>query len=136
LVLPTGFSFNTDGTAVYMTLAVLFIAQATDIHLTTGQQLTMLFVMLFTSKGAAGVAGAGFVALAATMPALGVLPVGGLALLLGVERFMSEIRAVTNLFSNIFATVVISRWMGELDDGRLSRVLDGEAEDEPLEQPA
>jgi aerobic C4-dicarboxylate transport protein len=113
----------------------LFIAQATDIHLTTGQQLTMLFVMLFTSKGAAGVAGAGFVALAATLPALGILPVSGLALLLGVERFMSEIRAVTNLFSNIFATVVISRWMGELDDGRLSRVLDGEAEDEPLEQP-
>src|SRR6516225_9818064 len=136
LVLPTGFSFNTDGTAIYMTMAVLFIAQATDIHLTTGQQLTMLFVMLFTSKGAAGVAGAGFVALAATMPALGILPVGGLALLLGVERFMSEIRAVTNLFSNIFATVVISRWMGELDDGRLSRVLDGEADDEPLEEPA
>ena len=116
LVLPTGFSFNTDGTAIYMTMAVLFIAQATDIHLTTGQQLTMLFVMLFTSKGAAGVAGAGFVALAATLPALGILPVGGLALLLGVERFMSEIRAVTNLFSNIFATVVIARWMGELDE--------------------
>ena len=134
LVLPTGFSFNTDGTAIYMTMAVLFIAQATDIHLTTGQQLTMLFVMLFTSKGAAGVAGAGFVALAATLPALGILPVGGLALLLGVERFMSEIRAVTNLFSNIFATVVIARWMGELDE-RLNLVLDGEADDEPLEQP-
>jgi len=134
LVLPTGFSFNTDGTAIYMTMAVLFIAQATDIHLTFGQQLTMLFVMLFTSKGAAGVAGAGFVALAATLPALGIVPVGGLALLLGVERFMSEIRAVTNLFSNIFATVVISRWMGELDDDRLNIVLDGEAEDEPLEQ--
>jgi aerobic C4-dicarboxylate transport protein len=136
LVLPTGFSFNTDGTAIYMTTAVLFIAQATDIHLTIGQQLTMLFVMLFTSKGAAGVAGAGFVALAATLPTLGVLPVGGLALLLGVERFMSEIRAVTNLFSNIFATVVIARWMGELDDERLNRVLDGDAEDEPLEQVA
>ena len=135
LVLPTGVSFNTDGTAIYMTMAVLFIAQATDIHLTFGQQLTMLFVMLFTSKGAAGVAGAGFVALAATLPALGILPVGGLALLLGVERFMSEIRAVTNLFSNIFATVVISRWMGELDDDRLNIVLDGEAEEEPLEQP-
>jgi aerobic C4-dicarboxylate transport protein len=92
--------------------------------------------MLLTSKGAAGVAGAGFVALAATLPALGVLPVGGLALLLGVERFMSEIRAVTNLFSNIFATVVIARWMGELDDERLNRVLDGDAEDEPLEQVA
>jgi aerobic C4-dicarboxylate transport protein len=136
LVLPTGFSFNTDGTAIYMTMAVLFIAQATDIQLTVGQQLTMLFVMLFTSKGAAGVAGAGFVALAATLPALGILPVGGLALLLGVERFMSEIRAVTNLFSNIFATVVIARWMGELDDERLNRVLDSEPEDELLEEPA
>jgi Na+/H+-dicarboxylate symporter len=135
LVLPTGFSFNTDGTAIYMTTAVLFIAQATDINLTIGQQLTILFVMLFTSKGAAGIAGAGFVALAATLPALGVLPVGGLALLLGVERFMSEIRAVTNLFSNIFATVVIARWMGELDDERLNLVLDGEAEDELLETP-
>ena len=140
LVLPTGFSFNTDGTAIYMTMAVLFISQATGIHLSFGQQLTMLFVMLFTSKGAAGVAGAGFVALAATMPALGILPVGGLALLLGVERFMSEIRAVTNLFSNIFATVVISRWMGELDDRRLQMVLDGEddadPEDEIADEPA
>jgi Na+/H+-dicarboxylate symporter len=138
LVLPTGFSFNTDGTAIYMTMAVLFIAQATDIQLTIGQQLTMLFVMLFTSKGAAGVAGAGFVALAATLPALGILPVGGLALLLGVERFMSEIRAVTNLFSNIFATVVVARWMGELDDDRLRLVLDGDpdADVEPLDEPA
>jgi aerobic C4-dicarboxylate transport protein len=136
LVLPTGFSFNTDGTAIYMTMAVLFIAQATDIQLTIGQQLTMLFVMLFTSKGAAGVAGAGFVALAATLPALGVVPVGGLALMLGVERFMSEIRAVTNLFSNIFATVVIARWMGEIDDDeRLNRVLDGAADDEPWQGP-
>jgi aerobic C4-dicarboxylate transport protein len=137
LVLPTGFSFNTDGTAIYMTMAVLFIAQATDIQLTIGQQLTMLFVMLFTSKGAAGVAGAGFVALAATMPALGILPVGGLALLLGVERFMSEIRAVTNLFSNIFATVVVARWMGELDDDRLRLVLDGDpdADVEALDEP-
>jgi aerobic C4-dicarboxylate transport protein len=135
LVLPTGFSFNTDGTAIYMTMAVLFIAQATDIQLTIGQQLTMLFVMLFTSKGAAGVAGAGFVALAATMPALGILPVGGLALLLGVERFMSEIRAVTNLFSNIFATVVIAKWMGELEDDRLRLVLDGDAADELSGEP-
>jgi aerobic C4-dicarboxylate transport protein len=135
LVLPTGFSFNTDGTAIYMTMAVLFIAQATDIPLTIGQQLTMLLVMLFTSKGAAGVAGAGFVALAATMPALGILPVGGLALLLGVERFMSEVRAVTNLFSNIFATVVVARWMGELDDERLRLVLDGDPDADPLKQP-
>src|SRR5215469_2984207 len=135
LVLPTGFSFNTDGTAIYMTMAVLFIAQATDIQLSLAQQLTMLFVMLFTSKGAAGVAGAGFVALAATLPALGILPVGGLALLLGVERFMSEIRAVTNLFSNIFATVVIARWMDELDDDRLREVLDV-GDNEPLEEAA
>ena len=131
LVLPTGFSFNTDGTAIYMTMAVLFIAQALDIPLTLEQQLMMLFVMLFTSKGAAGVAGAGFVALAATLPTLGILPAAGLTLLLGVERFMSEIRAVTNLFSNIFATVVISKWMGELDHDRLHRVLDG-GEDAPL----
>ena len=124
LVLPTGFSFNTDGTAIYMTMAVLFIAQALDIPLTLEQQLMMLFVMLFTSKGAAGVAGAGFVALAATLPTLGILPAAGLTLLLGVERFMSEIRAVTNLFSNIFATVVISKWMGELEHDHLHRVLD------------
>jgi Na+/H+-dicarboxylate symporter len=125
LVLPTGFSFNMDGTAIYMTMAVLFISQATDIHLTLGQQLAMLFVMLFTSKGAAGVTGGGFVALAATMPVLGVLPVGGLTLLLGVERFMAEIRAVTNLFSNIFATVVVAQWMGELDETRADLVLGG-----------
>src|SRR5712671_5394721 len=130
LVLPTGFSFNTDGTAIYMTMAVLFIAQALDIELTVGQQLMMLFIMLFTSKGAAGVAGAGFVALAATLPTLGILPAAGLTLLLGVERFMSEIRAVTNLFSNIFATLVVSRWMGELDAGRLERVLQGDFERE------
>jgi aerobic C4-dicarboxylate transport protein len=128
LVLPTGFSFNTDGTAIYMTMAVLFIAQALDIQLTLGQQLMMLFVMLFTSKGAAGVAGAGFVALAATLPTLGILPAAGLTLLLGVERFMSEIRAVTNLFSNIFATIVVSKWMGELKDEQFRLVLDGGAE--------
>jgi aerobic C4-dicarboxylate transport protein len=136
LVLPTGFSFNMDGTAIYMTIAVLFIAQATDIHLSYGQQLAMLFVMLFTSKGAAGIAGGGFVALAATMPALGVLPVGGLALLLGVDRFMSEIRAVTNLFSNIFATVVVAKWMGELDEERARVVLDGDGEPDSIESEA
>jgi aerobic C4-dicarboxylate transport protein len=132
LVLPTGFSFNTDGTAIYMTLSVLFIAQATDIHLGLGQQLAILFVMLFTAKGAAGITGAGFVALAATLPAAGVLPVGGLVLLLGIDRFMSEIRAVTNLFSNIFATVVVAKWMGELDEQQAALVLDGGGEEEPL----
>jgi aerobic C4-dicarboxylate transport protein len=120
LVLPTGFSFNTDGSAIYMTIGVLFIAQATDTPLSIGQQLAMLFVMLFTSKGAAGVAGAGFVAMAATLPSIGVLPAGALILLLGVDRFMSEIRAATNLFSNIFATVVIAKWMGELQDDTFS----------------
>jgi aerobic C4-dicarboxylate transport protein len=137
LVLPAGFSFNTDGTAIYMTLSVLFIAQATDIQLGLGQQLGILFVMLFTSKGAAGIAGAGFVALAATLPAASVIPVGGLALLLGIDRFMSEIRAVTNLFSNIFATVVVAKWMGELDERKAALALDGngeviEPEDEPV----
>ena len=129
LVLPTGFSFNMDGTAIYMTLSVLFIAQATDIHLSLGQQLTLLFIMLFTSKGAAGVTGGGFVALAATMPVIGVLPVGGLALLLGVERFMSEIRAVTNLFSNIFATVVVAKWMGALDEEKAHEAFSAAEED-------
>jgi aerobic C4-dicarboxylate transport protein len=127
LVLPAGFSFNTDGTAIYMTLSVLFIAQATDIHLGLGQQLAMLFVMLFTAKGAAGFTGAGFVALAATLPAAGVIPIGGLALLLGIDRFMAEIRAVTNLFSNIFATVVVAKWMNELDEVKASAALDGDA---------
>jgi aerobic C4-dicarboxylate transport protein len=127
LVLPAGFSFNTDGTAIYMTLSVLFIAQATDIHLGLGQQFALLFVMLFTAKGAAGFTGAGFVALAATLPAAGVIPVGGLALLLGIERFMAEIRAVTNLFSNIFATVVVAKWMNELDGARAAAALDGDA---------
>jgi Na+/H+-dicarboxylate symporter len=127
LVLPAGFSFNMDGTAIYMTAAVLFIAQATDIPLSLGQQLTILFIMVFTSKGAAGVTGGGFVALAATMPALGMLPIGGLALLVGIDRFMAEIRAVTNLFSNIFATVVVAKWMNELDEVRANAVLSGGA---------
>jgi Na+/H+-dicarboxylate symporter len=135
MVLPAGFSFNMDGTAIYMTTGVLFIAQACDIHLSVGEQLAMLFVMLFTSKGAAGVTGGGFVALAASMPVLTMVPVGGLALLVGIDRFMAEIRAVTNLFSNIFATVVVAKWMGELDEARANLVLDGEdvgdLEDEP-----
>lgn len=123
LVLPAGFSFNTDGTAIYMTISVLFVAQAMDIHLGLGQQFALLFVMLFTAKGAAGFTGAGFVALAATLPAAGVIPVGGIALLIGIDRFMSEIRAVTNLFSNIFATVVVAKWMDELDEARMRAAL-------------
>jgi aerobic C4-dicarboxylate transport protein len=116
LVMPAGFSFNMDGTAIYMTMAVLFIAHATNIDLSWTQQLAILFVMLFTSKGAAGVTGGGFVALAATMPAIGdVLPIGGLVLLIGIDRFMAEIRAATNLTSNIIATLVIGRWVGAID---------------------
>src|SRR5499427_1450379 len=126
LVMPAGFSFNMDGAAIYMAMAVLFIAHATNIDLSWSQQLVMLFVMLFTSKGVVGVTGGGFVALAATIPAVGILPVGGLTLLLGVDRFMSEIRAVTNLFSNIFATVVVAKWMNELDEVRAKSVLDRE----------
>jgi Na+/H+-dicarboxylate symporter len=125
LVMPTGFSFNMDGTAIYMTMAVLFIAQATNIELGLVQQLTILFVMLFTSKGAAGVTGGGFIALAATLPAIGVLPVGGLALLLGIDRFMAEIRAATNLTSNAIATIIVARWCGAIDMARAGRVLGG-----------
>ncbi|MDE1161226.1 MAG: C4-dicarboxylate transporter DctA [Acidobacteriaceae bacterium] len=115
LVMPTGFSFNMSGTAIYMTMGVLFIAHATNTHLSLAQQLSMFLIMLLTSKGAAGVSGGGFVALAATLPTLGVLPVAGLSLLIGVDRFMAEIRAVTNLFSNVVATVVVGRWAGALD---------------------
>src|SRR5262249_49702085 len=103
LVMPAGFSFNMDGTRIYMTMAVLFLAHAFDVHLTIWQQLAILFVMLFTSKGAAGVTGGGFIALAATLPAVDAVPIAGLALLLGVDRFMAGIRAATNLLSNVIA---------------------------------
>jgi Na+/H+-dicarboxylate symporter len=126
LVMPTGFSFNMDGTAIYMTIGTLFIAHACNIELSLWQQFIILFVMLFTSKGAAGVTGGGFVALAATLPALGgLLPIGGLTLLVGVDRFMAECRAVTNLLSNIVATIVIARWTGSLDMARAKVVLNG-----------
>lgn len=123
LVMPAGFSFNMDGTAIYMSMAVLFIAHATHIDLSWSQQFVMLFVMLFTSKGAAGVAGGGFVALAATLPAIGVLPVGALTLLLGIDRFMSEIRAAVNLTSNIVATLVVARWTDAIDLARAKQAL-------------
>jgi aerobic C4-dicarboxylate transport protein len=127
LVMPAGFSFNMDGTAIYMTMAVLFIAHATNIDLSWTQQLTILFVMLFTSKGAAGVTGGGFVALAASMPAIGdVLPIGGLVLLVGIDRFMAEIRAATNLTSNIIATLVIGRWVGAIDMAQAQAELDSD----------
>lgn len=130
LVMPSGFSFNTDGTAIYMTMAIMFMAHATGTELSIAQQLTILFVMLFTSKGAAGVAGAGFVALAATLPTISVIPIGALALLLGVDRFMAEIRAFTNLMSNVIATLIIGRWVGAVDYERATAILAGRMEAE------
>jgi Na+/H+-dicarboxylate symporter len=119
-----------DGTAIYMSIGVLFIAQATNIDLSFYQQLTILLVMLLTSKGAAGVTGGGFIALAATLPVIGVLPVGGLALLIGIDRFMAQIRAATNLTGNVIGTIVIARWTGTLDVARAHRVLNGEEDDD------
>ena len=124
LLVPMGYSFNLDGTSIYLTLATLFIAQATNTHITLGQELEILAVLLLTSKGAAAVTGGGFITLAATLSAVGHIPVAGLALLLGIDRFMSEARAITNLIGNGVATVVVSRWEGELDVDLARRRLD------------
>lgn len=126
LVIPTGYSFNLDGTSIYLTMAAVFIAQATDTPMTLTQQLTLLLVLLLTSKGAAGVTGSGFIVLAATLSAVGHVPVAGLALILGIDRFMSEARALTNLIGNGVATLVVAKWTGGLDGERLRRQLDGE----------
>jgi aerobic C4-dicarboxylate transport protein len=123
LIVPMGYSFNLDGTSIYLTLATLFIAQATNTHVTLVQELEILAVLLLTSKGAAAVTGGGFITLAATLSAVGNIPVAGLALLLGIDRFMSEARAITNLIGNGVATVIVSRWEGELDVERARRVL-------------
>ena len=123
LVVPSGFSFNMDGTAIYMTMGIMFMAHALDMDLSLGQQFTILIVMLFTSKGAAGVAGGGFVALAATMPAVSHIPIGALALLIGADSFMSQIRAATNLMSNVIAALVVGRWVGAVDYDKASRML-------------
>ncbi|MDF2873586.1 MAG: dctA2 [Sporomusa sp.] len=120
LVIPTGYSFNLDGTSIYLTMAAIFVAQATNTDLTMGQQLTMLAVLLVTSKGAAGVTGSGFITLAATLSVIPTVPVAGLALILGIDRFMSEARALTNLIGNGVATVVVSRWENELDSQQLT----------------
>lgn len=126
LVIPTGYSFNLDGTSIYLTMAAVFIAQATNTAMTLTQQLTLLGVLLLTSKGAAGVTGSGFIVLAATLSAVGAVPVAGLALILGIDRFMSEARALTNLVGNGVATLVVAKWTGDLDSDRMSRCLDGE----------
>ncbi|WP_207430017.1 dicarboxylate/amino acid:cation symporter [Sabulibacter ruber] len=123
LVVPTGYSFNLDGTSIYLTMAAVFVAQATDTPLDFGHQLTLLLVLLLTSKGAAGVTGSGFITLAATLPAVGNIPVAGLALILGIDRFMSEARALTNLIGNAVATVFVSKWEKEIDLERAKEVL-------------
>jgi aerobic C4-dicarboxylate transport protein len=128
LVIPTGYSFNLDGTSIYLTMAAVFVAQATNTPLTLTQTLTILGVLLLTSKGAAGVTGSGFITLAATFAVIPTIPVAGLALILGIDRFMSEARALTNLIGNGVATVVVSRWENELNVARMKQVLDGELE--------
>ncbi|MBB4131144.1 dicarboxylate/amino acid:cation symporter [Xanthomonas sp. 3075] len=125
LVVPTGYSFNLDGTNIYMTLAALFIAQATNTELTLGHQLALLAVAMLSSKGAAGVTGAGFITLAATLAVVPEVPVAGMALILGVDRFMSECRSLTNFIGNAVATVVVSRWENALDRDQLKLALDG-----------
>jgi aerobic C4-dicarboxylate transport protein len=128
LVVPTGYSFNLDGTSIYLTMAAVFIAQATNTPMTITQQLTLLLVLLLTSKGAAGVTGSGFIVLAATLSAVGHVPVAGLALILGIDRFMSEARALTNLIGNGVATVVVAKWTKDLDTDRMQRMLNQESD--------
>ena len=132
LVVPTGYSFNLDGTSIYMTMAAIFVSQATNSPLSWGQQLGLLGLAIVTSKGSAAITGGGFVTLAATLAAFPAVPVAGLALLLGIDRFMSEARALTNLIGNAVATVVVARWEGALDMDRMHRVLNGE----PVESEA
>jgi aerobic C4-dicarboxylate transport protein len=126
LVLPTGYSFNLDGTCIYLTMAAVFIAQATDTPLTLWQQLGIVSILLLTSKGAAAVTGGGFVTLSATLASTHTVPVSGLSLIIGIDRFMSEARAVTNLIGNGVAVIAVSAWEGELDRARARRVLAGE----------
>lgn len=125
LVVPMGYSFNLDGTNIYMTIAALFVAQATDVHLSLGEQVALLLVAMVSSKGAAGVTGAGFVTLAATLSVVPSIPVAGMALILGVDKFMSECRSLTNIIGNAVATIVIARWENELDQQKLEDALSG-----------
>ena len=125
LVVPSGYSFNLDGTNIYLTMASLFVAQALNIDLTLRQELTILGVAMLTSKGASGVTGAGFITLAATLAVVPSIPVAGLALILGIDRFMSEARSLTNFIGNGVAAVVVSRWENELDMAALKRELAG-----------
>ena len=130
LVIPTGYSFNLDGTCIYLTMAAIFLAQATNTDLTLWQQLGIIGILLLTSKGAAGVTGSGFIVLAATLASVGTIPVASIALILGIDRFMSEARALTNLIGNGLATVVVAKWEGALDEERLHRRLNQETDAE------
>jgi aerobic C4-dicarboxylate transport protein len=132
LVVPTGYSFNLDGTNIYMTMAALFVAQATNTELTLTQELTILVVAMLTSKGASGITGAGFITLAATLAVVPTIPVAGMTLILGIDKFMSECRALTNIIGNGVAAVVVSKWEGELDQERLTAELAHPSADEPL----
>jgi aerobic C4-dicarboxylate transport protein len=139
LVVPTGYSFNLDGTNIYMTLAALFIAQATNTQLGLDQQIILLLVAMLSSKGAAGVTGAGFITLAATLAVFPSIPIEGMAIILGVDRFLSECRALTNFIGNAVATVVVSRWEGALDKVKLKAALNGQPAPlaaQPIEQDA
>jgi aerobic C4-dicarboxylate transport protein len=133
LVVPTGYSFNLDGTNIYMTMAALFIAQATNTPLSIEDQIVLLLVAMLSSKGAAGVTGAGFITLAATLAVLPSIPVAGMAIILGVDRFLSECRALTNFIGNAVATIVVSRWEGALDRDKLKLAMAGKAP--PLAAP-
>ncbi|HKD04772.1 MAG TPA: dicarboxylate/amino acid:cation symporter [Bryobacteraceae bacterium] len=135
LVVPSGYSFNLDGTAIYLTIAAIFVAQATNTKLSTGDELWLLLILMLTSKGAATVTGGGFITLAATLSAVGSVPVAGITLLLGVDRFMSEVRAVTNLIGNAVATLVIAKWENEFDAETAARVLNGQPAETPLAVP-
>jgi aerobic C4-dicarboxylate transport protein len=126
LTVPTGYSFNLDGTCIYLTLAAIYVAQATDVDLSLGAQLGLLAVLLLTSKGAAGVTGSGFIVLAATLSTVGTIPVAGIMLIFGIDKFMSECRAIINVCGNSLASLVVARWEGVLDQDRARRVLDGE----------
>ena len=138
LVVPTGYSFNLDGTNIYMTMAALFVAQSLNISLTISQQVTILLVAMLTSKGASGVTGAGFITLAATLQAIHdpVIPIIGMAPLLGIDRFMSEARALTNFIGNGVATVVVARWENDLDTAKLQAAMDGRTETDVSVEPA
>jgi aerobic C4-dicarboxylate transport protein len=135
LVIPTGYSFNLDGTSIYMTMAAIFIAQATNSPLSFGEQIGLLALAVLTSKGSAAITGGGFITLAATLAAFPAVPVAGLALIIGIDRFMSEARALTNLIGNGIATVVVAKWEGALDTERMNRVLNGERVEEVAPQP-